>query len=255
LHAQAQTTTIADWDFDTLGTIAAPYNTPSATTGTGSASILGMNNSYNGTTSTADGDVTSTPNASTGSGSYAWRIRGTTGNGYSTSAPIGTQGVEFDASTTGFENIQISFDIYFTTAAPAEIQLQYTTDGSTWINASELAYATKSSYILNNSSNPNLVNGTYFYETGGQAWYNELTANLSLASGVANDSSFGIRIVNAATGTAETTSTGAAYGNSSGNWRFDNVTITGTAVPEPSTVALMGLGLAGVAALRRKLKA
>jgi hypothetical protein len=42
---------------------------------------------------------------------------------------------------------------------------------------------------------------------------------------------------------------GAAYNNSSGNWRFDNVIISGTAVPEPSAFSMAGLGL-GLVALR-----
>ena len=37
---------IADWDFDAGGAIAAPYNTPLATTGTGSATQVGMSNNY-----------------------------------------------------------------------------------------------------------------------------------------------------------------------------------------------------------------
>jgi hypothetical protein len=32
-----------------------------------------------------------------------------------------------------------------------------------------------------------------------------------------------------------------AYNNSSGNWRFDNLTFTGTAVPEPTSAALVGV--------------
>jgi hypothetical protein len=44
--------------------------------------------------------------------------------------------------------------------------------------------------------------------------------------------------------------------NTSGNWRFDNVVIGGTAIvsstPEPDTFALFGTGLIALLAARRK---
>jgi hypothetical protein len=247
---------ITDWDFDAAGAVAAPDNSPSPSTGSGTATTLGMNNSYNGTTSTASDDVLATAGASTGSGSYAWRIRGTPGNGYSSSAPIGSQGAEFDSSTAGYDDIAISFDVYFTTQAPAKIELEYTTDGTTWINASQLTYAANPAYILNNTTSANTVNGTYFYETGGQNFYNGISANLTGVSGANNDPNFGIRIVNAATGADDTSSSGGPYNNNSGNWRFDNVVISGdVAVPEPGTyawaTALMLVGCAGVSTFRK----
>ena len=44
---------------------------------------------------------------------------------------------------------------------------------------------------------------------------------------MANNPNFGIRFVNAATGTEDVSASGAAYNNSSGNVRFDNVVIKG----------------------------
>ena len=47
---------------------------------------------------------------------------------------------------------------------------------------------------------------------------------------------------------------GTALNNSSGNLRYDNVNFAGTltSVPEPSDLALVGLGLAAWTGLRRK---
>ena len=45
-HPSLKAATIADWDFDAGGAKSAPYNTPAATSGTGSATQLGMTNNY-----------------------------------------------------------------------------------------------------------------------------------------------------------------------------------------------------------------
>ena len=158
-HAQ---TVITAWNFDARGTVAPPDNSPAPTTGSGRAVVLGMTNTYNGTTSTADADVTAQGGASTGAGSYSWRIRGSPGNGWSTQAPIGTQGAEFDASTVGYSNVVISFDAFFSTQAPAKMELEYTTNGSTWINASQLNYPPDPSFIVINTTVANEVDGTFF---------------------------------------------------------------------------------------------
>ena len=52
--------------------------------------------------------------------------------------------------------------------------------------------------------------------------------------------------MSAATGTDDTNTAGTALNNTSGNWRFDEVTLSGTAgVPEPSALAFVGVGLVG----------
>ena len=56
------------------------------------------------------------------------------GNGWTSTAPVGTQGAQFNVDTTGFSGINVAFDWYITTQGEANLQLQYTTDGINWSN-------------------------------------------------------------------------------------------------------------------------
>jgi hypothetical protein len=248
---QAQTT-ITAWTFDNLSIGA--NASPAPSTGAGSASALGMSNSYNGTNSISNPDVLSSAGSSMG-GPLAWRVRGNgtapdAGNGWSSQAPIGTQGAEFDASTAGYDGIHIYFDVNTTAQAEANLQLEYTVNGTTWNNA-VIAYSGGSATIKNNSSSVNTVIGTYIQFTA-SAWINGITADLSGISGANNNPNFGIRLVDASTGVDDINGAGTAYNNTSGNWRFDNVIISGTVVPEPCACGFGILGLVLAAAIRRR---
>jgi hypothetical protein len=249
--AQAQTT-ITAWTFDNLAV--GNNSSPAPSTGAGTATALGMNNSYNNTNSISVPDVASAAGSS-GGGPNAWRVRGAGaapngGNGWSTNAPIGTQGAEFDVSTVGFNNIQVSFDIDTTAQAEGNLELQYTLNGSTWNNAT--LSSAGSGTIKNNSSSPFTVNGSYLTLSATAGWNNLIQASLGSIAGANNNPNFGVQIVNASTGSDDLNVAGTVYNNTSGNWRYDNVAISGTAVPEPSTLALAGLGLTGLIALRNR---
>src|SRR5271166_4365909 len=132
--------TITAWNFDNLSAGFNPHPAPS--TGSGIAAVLGMDNNYpTPGTSTNISDILSSTGSSAGGTSLEWRIRGgkntpTAANGWSTQAPIGTQGAEFDASTAGYSGIHITFDVETSsTAALANLQLEYTINGTTWANA------------------------------------------------------------------------------------------------------------------------
>jgi hypothetical protein len=268
-HAQ---TTIADWDFDAGGTIAAPYNTPSATSGTGSATQLGMNNSYTfangeGPGSAPNSDVLASAGASTGSGSFGWRVRGNgnaanTGpgvaNGWNSAAPIGTQGAEFSVNTSLFSSISLTFDLNATGQAERNLAVLYTLDDTqttiSWLNAT-ISSAGSIGTLANNTTSANTVMGNYVQLSGtGTGWNNQITATFGATA--ANDANFAFEIVNASTGADDVNTSGLALNNSSGNWRYDNVLLSGSAVPEPGTLVLAGLGgLASLITLRKSRKA
>jgi hypothetical protein len=264
----AQADTIADWDFGTLAAVS-PDNSPAPTTGSGTASSLGMTNGYTYTTSgspTGVGAVTlddvtndspsGTSNGSTLGNGNVWRIRGaagtgttgTTNNGWNNSAPQYSQGAEFDVNTDGFTGISLSFNWAATTQGIGNMQVQYTTDGSTWQNIGSVLSAT----VDNNATG-----------TTGSGFATD-TVNFSGVAGVANDANFGVRLVAAYNPTlgneyasAKSVVAGAPvqYNNNSGNWRIADVQIDGTVAPVPLPAAtwllLSGLGGLGIFARRR----
>jgi len=235
---------VADWIFDSVPVFAGPTNTFPAIIGSGFATQLGMSNNYTynggeGPGSIAFCDVLASPGASTGAGANGWRIRGPSNssgggsgqaNGWNTQAPIGTQGAEFDADTSGYTNIICTFDIDSTSAAEGKLCVLYTTDNWTTTTnvAQSIYYQPVVSFNRTNSSSSLTVAGNYVFFLAGGIWYNNIVVDFSGVPGVANNPNFGIRIVNAATGADCLNATGSPYNNSSGNWRYDNVVIGGT---------------------------
>ena len=214
LPAAKATTTLTAWTFDNLAIGA--NSSPSPSSGVGSAGAVGLG---------ASPSVVSLPGGSTG-GPNSWQL-----SGWTTNAAIGSQGVQFAASTAGYYQIQASFDVYAATNAEADLQVQYTTEGAIWHNANILSAGTMGVLATNTVTTNNLVVGTYIILTnnGTAGWNNQVMVNLSGISGVDNDANFAIRIVNASTGTNCLDTTGAVYnsGNPNGNWTFDNVVIQG----------------------------
>ena len=264
----AQMMTVTEWNFNNVAT--GVNTSPATSTGTGTASTLGMNiDSATGTvdsTTTDTSDINnSTPLSSdpgTGGVNTQWRIRGGNGttspgtgtNAWTSLAPIGSQGAQFAVSTAGFNNIQVSFDWSPTGQGEGKLQLQYTLNGTTYFNvpASLLTVPTGAT-LSTNTTSANTVMGGYI-QSSAAVYYNGITANLGSIAGASNDATFAIRMVNASTGADDVNATGGALNNTSGNWRFDEVTIAGTAitaggVPEPGTNALAALGLGAVALL------
>jgi hypothetical protein len=257
--AAAQADTIADWNFGTL-TTTAPDNTPAATGGTqasnGATTLtsVGMTNTYaessypGGSPYTFD-DITNDTNSTTGNGNV-WRIRGSStaatqsgANGWSINAPQYSQGLQATTTTAGYSNIVLSFNWASTSAGIANLQVQYTTNGSTWTNVGSLLNAT-----VGNSS------------TGGSYQTDTINFGSLGITSVNNDANFGVRLVaaynptlgNYASASSVIAGTPAAYNNSSGNWRFADVQIDGTPVPLPASAWMMLSGAAGLGLFVRR---
>jgi len=224
--------TIARWDFTNYPATGGASNSPLPSIGTGTATSLGMTNSYSYVTGshTYTGSVTADDLTNTTGGTdpspaaLAWRIRGTsksngpnTGNGWNTAAPQYTQGVQFMVSTVGHYNIVFQYDWYTTAQGVRNLQAQYTVDGSTWTNVGPLQVA----------------------QSGG-GYSDQIAINFP-ALGIAtvnNNPHFGVRLVSAydPTYTLSSTYTSATLGatgpvqidNTSGNWRFDEINVLGT---------------------------
>ena len=203
----AQAGVISAWTFE--NDAIAGNNNPAPSTGSGVASSLGMATYATPNVGVTTDDVLVGATGDTGSNGNAdltqiWRVRaqaGTAGaaNGWSSAAPIGTQGVIFTANTEGYSNITVSFDWYATTQGEAKLQLEYTTDGNTWHNVPlTLSAADTSLAVLTNSTSANTVMGSYVSITGsaGQNWFPGLTASISDPA-AANNANLAIRMVNA----------------------------------------------------------
>lgn len=240
--------TITRWDFHNYAGATSPVDSPTPSIGAGTATALGMTNNYpiGGTTFTGsvntDDLLVTAGGTDPSSTALAWRIRGSgqdtannKGNGWNTAAPQYSQGVQFLVNTVGYYNIVFQYDWYTTAQGVRDLQAQYTTDGSTWTNVGPLQVA-----------------------PSGGAYSDQISINfpaLGITS-VNNNSSFGVRLVSAYdptyTGTGAPTYTAATLGanspvvinNNSGNWRFDEINVLGTAAITtklPTTTETTGL--------------
>lgn len=190
---------IAQWNMNDTNNV----SNPPTSTGTGAASLIG------GTAGTFfSGSSTDTNTSNSG-----WSVNNYASSGGGNNK---TTGVQFSVNTTGYQNIRVSFDQRTTSTASKYFRLQYTTNGSTYVDSTALTMTAASSYI------------TFSNSLGG-------------AAGVANNPNFAVRIVaeyqSTATGsgTADYVGTSGTYAPS-GNVRYDMVTIYGDSLIAPSIV-------------------
>jgi len=235
--AGAQAAVITAWTFE--NSAIAVNNGPAPSIGAGTANSLGMATYATPNIGVTTADIIAGSTGDTGVNGVAditqiWRVRAQAGaagaaNGWSSLAPIGTQGAMFSTSTVGYNTITVSFDWYATNQGEAKLQFQYTTDGgTTWHNVALNPGSVSGLAVMTNTTSANTVNGSYVVITGGagQGWFPGLTAAISDPN-AANNPNFAFRMVNAATGADCISASGTPLNNTSGNWRFDNVTVSG----------------------------
>ncbi|MBS1705347.1 MAG: PEP-CTERM sorting domain-containing protein [Armatimonadetes bacterium] len=228
--AASQAVVITQWNFNS--------NPPDTSTSTGT-----LLPSIGAGTAAGIGGVTASYTAGTGSSdpaasdNTAMHLANFPAQGVGS----GTAGAQFNVSTVGFANVIISFDRRHSASASRWVELQYSTNGTTFT-------------------------GFQDYEIPGTnvAMVNNATADLSAVAGVANNPNFAFRIVavfgtvgavgGTTYATVGNTTSGAGGSNyaTSGTIRYDMVTVNGQAVPEPATMAVLAIG--AVAAMRRRKK-
>ena len=211
LLSVGNTGTLAFWNFN-LPSFPTTLNSPAPWFGVGTASATNCT-TLSGATDPADG-----PGFGLGSVNYSW---GTTT--YPLTGSNKQCGVQFNVSTVGAKNIAVSYDSRVSATASDYERLQYTTNGTDWID-----YPSSSTF-----------NGQF---GTGNAGYLSFSYSLAGFPGVANNPNFGIRVVTEYQSTATygigTTNnyigTANTYGTS-GTVTYDIVNISGYAITNNNT--------------------
>lgn len=146
---------------------------------------------------------------------------GSFGQGYGIDNIDGVgRGASFSTSTVGQSNIEIQWDIRFTNAAVNTIRLQYTLNGSSWVNFDMTPCNTVKCQMADVISN-----GVYVAKST-TSNFRQIKVDLSSVAAITGKPNFKIRLVTANDPTNGNTLT-AMNGSlgAGGAWRFDNVYI------------------------------
>jgi hypothetical protein len=219
---QAKATTVAQWTFESFATSTVNTSGPlSPEVGSGTATGV-----HSGTTTFSEpgGDVDPTiaamdPGAS--AAGAASSIRSWSANGWSVNDYW-----QFKVSTLTLDTIRVGWDQTGSNTGPKFFQLQYSTDGSSFITVGAVYTLPVSGWNTTTVSPLSTI-----VSEPGTAWDNQATLYFRLYD-------------------TSTTSINGATVASTGTDRVDNFTVVG--IPEPSTVALVGAGLVGLFAIRRR---
>ena len=211
LHVNAQTT-ITSWTYDPLNGTA---TSPNPNIGSGTSTIVNLATIPNNTTT----GLASTSGCGAGNSGLAWQH-----DDFDPGSSNEVNGVQFNAGTTGYNNIIFTWDQRFSNASPNTVRLQYTTDGSTWNN-----------FTMTNPGNTTFcagsINTNGCYETNTGSLYRRIRVDFSSISGANNNANFGIRLLASyyqSSGQYRQSKTPALVATALGAWRFDNVSFLGT---------------------------
>ena len=200
--------------------------------------IIGAGLTTNGTQSGVQADIgTGTASASHATAGSVWSIPA--GNGSTNSWSVNNWSVgdyfQFQVSTLTFQNINVSFDQTGSGTGPRDFGLFYSTDGTIFTQFGANYSVLANGAAPNASWNATTANSVYSF-----------AFDLSAITALNNSSADYFRLVD-----MSTTSTSGGTVGTAGTDRVDNFMVS--TVPEPTTLALTGMGLMALVALRRKI--
>lgn len=203
---------LAAWTFQpVLGTL----QQPESNTGMGTLSMVGSmgNPSWSGGMSNHNGCGTA---STTSAGDTAWSLGSTNPGTVNQSS-----GIQMMLASTLYRNIKLVWEQRWSGTSPNTVRLQYTTDGSQWVNIT--LTNSNTTYCLGR-----LDNGRFETDSAADK-FRRIRVDLSRLTQLNEQPVLGFRIV-----AAHFRNTGAfrqvvnpANASTSGAWRFDNIRITG----------------------------
>jgi hypothetical protein len=205
--------TIALWNYNT---ITGSPTTPLADIGSGTSQVVGSIVVATAATG-MDPIINNGCGAQNGTAPGAWSFTANPG------ASNESSGVQFNASTVGYQNILFTWDQRWSNTATNTVRVQYTLDGTTWTN------------FTMTSANTTFCNGSIdngrFQNNGVGDQYRRISVNFTAITGANNNANFGVRILaaNYQSTTEFRQTSNPTLIATGGTWRFDNISFQGLA--------------------------